>query len=39
MAVDKRLTIIVEGELFNDGTAVVLYGILVGAVASSHLAY
>jgi CPA1 family monovalent cation:H+ antiporter len=38
MTIDKRLTITVEGEsLFNDGTAVVLYGILVGAVASSHL--
>ena len=39
MAVDKRLTVIVEGEsLFNDGTAVVIYGILFGAVASSHFA-
>jgi CPA1 family monovalent cation:H+ antiporter len=37
MTVDKRLTMIVEGEsLFNDGTAVVLYGILVGAVVNSH---
>jgi Na+:H+ antiporter len=38
MSVDKRLSVIVEGEsLFNDGTAVVVYGILFGAVASSHL--
>jgi Na+:H+ antiporter len=38
MTVSQRLAIIVEGEsLFNDGTAVVLFGILFGAVADSHL--
>jgi CPA1 family monovalent cation:H+ antiporter len=38
MAVEKPLSVIVEGEsLFNDGTAVVLYGILFTAVMSSHL--
>jgi monovalent cation:H+ antiporter, CPA1 family len=38
MAVPKRLLVIVEGEsLFNDGTAAVLYGILVAGVASGNL--
>jgi len=38
MAVPKRLSIIVEGEsLFNDGTAAVLFGILVAGVASRTL--
>ena len=38
MSVNKRLAVIIEGEsLFNDGTAVVLYGILFGAVVNSHL--
>ena len=34
LKVDKRLSLIIEGEsLLNDGTAVVLFGILFGAVA------
>lgn len=38
MPVEKRLSVIVEGEsLFNDGTAVVLYGILAVAVAQRQL--
>jgi CPA1 family monovalent cation:H+ antiporter len=38
MAIPPRLSIIVEGEsLFNDGTAAVLYGILVAGVASGTL--
>ncbi len=37
-AVTKRLSTIVEGEsLFNDGTAAVLYGILVAGVATGNL--
>jgi CPA1 family monovalent cation:H+ antiporter len=38
MAVTKRLEVIVEGEsLFNDGTAAVLFGILVGGTAKGGL--
>ncbi len=38
VTVPKRLSVIVEGEsLFNDGTAAVLYGILVAGVASGTL--
>jgi CPA1 family monovalent cation:H+ antiporter len=38
MAVGKRLSTLVEGEsLFNDGTAAVLYGILVAAVMTGTL--
>ena len=38
MTVSKRLSSIVEGEsLFNDGTAAVLYTILLVAVATNHL--
>ena len=38
MGVPKRLAVLVEGEsLFNDGTAVVLFGILLEAVRTGHL--
>lgn len=38
MGVGKRLSTIVEGEsLFNDGTAVVLFGILAEGIATGHL--
>jgi Na+:H+ antiporter len=38
MAVNKRLSIIVEGEsLFNDGTAAVLFGILLAGISTGHL--
>jgi len=38
LAAPRRLSVIVEGEsLFNDGTAAVLYGILVAGVASGTL--
>ena len=38
LRVDKRLSLIMEGEsLLNDGTAVVLFGILFGAVVAEKL--
>jgi monovalent cation:H+ antiporter, CPA1 family len=38
LKVDKRLSLIIEGEsLLNDGTAVVLFGIVFGAVAAEKL--
>jgi CPA1 family monovalent cation:H+ antiporter len=39
LRVDKRLSLIMEGEsLLNDGTAVVLFGILFGAIVAERLA-
>jgi CPA1 family monovalent cation:H+ antiporter len=38
LKVDKRLSLIMQGEsLLNDGTAVVLFGILLGAVVAEKL--
>jgi len=38
LAIDKRLSIIIEGEsLLNDGTAVVLFQILLGGLAAGKL--
>src|SRR5690349_20679652 len=38
LKVDKRLSLIMEGEsLLNDGTAVVLFGILFGAIVAEKL--
>jgi monovalent cation:H+ antiporter, CPA1 family len=38
LRVDKRLSLIMEGEsLLNDGTAVVLFGILFGAIVAEKL--
>jgi len=38
MGIGKRLSMIVEGEsLFNDGTAVALFGILLAGIHSGHL--
>jgi len=38
LKVDKRLSLIMQGEsLLNDGTAVVLFGILFGAVVAENL--
>ena len=40
LGVSKRLSMIVEGEsVFNDGTGIVLYGVLVGIITSGQFSF